>query len=178
MADIYRPDQWHDYFITVGGAAAALTGLVFVAMSLNLKVIAQDATHRYRAVGTLAGFTAIFVISGLGVMGGQDHRAIGLEWLIVAAGAMAEYVYGYIQARRCGTSSVGLGSFRLVAGTALHLTEIAGAVLLLTGEIAGLYLAATSMIGLLAFMISGAWLLIMGASEHRPQTGTAAEDAP
>src|SRR6266498_5943032 len=53
--DIYRPDQWHDFFITVGGGAAALTGLVFVAMSLNVAVIAQDATHRYRAIGTLTG---------------------------------------------------------------------------------------------------------------------------
>jgi hypothetical protein len=106
-ADIYRPDQWHDFFITVGGASAALTGLVFVAMSLNLSVIAQDATHRYRAVGTLAGFSAIFVICGLGVMGGQDHRAVGLEWLIVSAVAAVIYVYGYIQAIRFGESSVG-----------------------------------------------------------------------
>jgi hypothetical protein len=169
-ADIYRPDQWHDYFITVGGAAAALTGLVFVAMSLNLSVIAQDATHRYRAVGTLAGFTAIFVICALGVMGGQDHRAVGLEWLIVSAVAVAVYVYGYIQAIRCGESSVGLRPFRLVGGTALHVVEIAGAALLLSGEIAGLYVAAIAMIGLLAFMISGAWLLIMGVSAHSPRT--------
>lgn len=169
-ADFYRPDQWHDYFITVGGAAAALTGLVFVAMSLNLSVIAQDATHRFRAVGTLAGFTAIFVICGLGVMGGQDHRAIGLEWLIVSAVAAAVYVYGYIQAIRGGESSIGLRSFRLVGGTALHVVEIAGAALLLSGEIAGLYVAAISMVGLLAFMISGAWLLILGASEPSPRT--------
>jgi len=37
-----------------------------------------------------------------------------------------------------------------------------GAALLLGGYIAGLYVAAISMIGLLAYMISGAWLLIMG----------------
>jgi hypothetical protein len=55
-ADIYKPDQWRDFFLMVGGGAAALTGLVLVAMSLNLDVIAQDATHRYRAIGTLAGF--------------------------------------------------------------------------------------------------------------------------
>jgi|SRR5271165_4841395 len=170
MADIYRPDQWHDYFMTVGGAAAALTGLVFVAMSLNLSVISQDATHRYRAVGTLAGFTAIFAICALVVMGGQNHRAVGLEWLIVSAVAVAVYVYGYIQALRYGGSSVGLRSFRLVAGTALYVVEIAGAALLLSGEVAGLYVAAISMIGLLAFMISGAWLLIMGVSEHSPRT--------
>ena len=39
--DVYRPEQWHDFFITVGGGAAVLTGLVFVAMSLNLGVIAH-----------------------------------------------------------------------------------------------------------------------------------------
>jgi hypothetical protein len=171
VTDIYRPDQWHDYFITVGGASAALTGLVFVAMSLNPRVIAQDPTHRHRAVGTLAGFTAIFVICGLGVMGGQDHQAVGLEWLIVSALAGVVYVYGYIQAIRFGESSVGLRSRRLVGGTTLHIVEIAGAALLFSGYIAGLYLAAISMIALLAFMISGAWLLIMGVSEQRPRGG-------
>lgn len=176
MTEIYRPDQWHDYFITVGGAAAALTGLVFVAMSLNPGVIAQDQTHRRRAVGTLAGFTAIFVICGLGVMGGQDHRAIGLEWLIVSAVATVVYVFGYIQAIRFGGSSVGLRPYRLVGGTALHIIEIVGAALLLSGYVAGLYLAAISMIGVLAFMISGAWLLIMGVSEHRPPVGTPDHD--
>ena len=165
--DIYRPDQWHDYFITVGGASAALTGLVFVAMSLNPSLIAQDPTHRHRAVGTLAGFIAIFVICGLSVMGGQDHRAVGLEWLVVSAVAAVVYVYGYIQAIRLGESSVGLRSRRLIGGTALHVVEIVGAALLLSGYITGLYLAAIAMIGLLAYMISGAWLLIMGVSEQR-----------
>jgi hypothetical protein len=172
-ADIYRPDQWHDFFITVGGASAALTGLVFVAISLNLSVISQDATHRYRAVGTLVGFTAIFVICGLGAMGGQDHRAVGLEWLVVATLAGVVYVYGYVQAIRRGESAVGLRSPRLASGTALHVVEMVGAALLLSGYIAGLYLAAISMITLLAFMISGAWLLIMGISEHRPRAGNA-----
>jgi hypothetical protein len=72
-------------------------------MSLNPGVIAQDQTHRHRAVGTLAGFTAIFVICGLGVMGGQDHRALGLEWLVVSA--VATVVYVDIQAIRLGPAA-------------------------------------------------------------------------
>jgi len=52
--DVYQPGQWHDFLVMVGGGAAALTGLVFVALSLNLNVVTQDATHRYRAIGTLA----------------------------------------------------------------------------------------------------------------------------
>ncbi len=107
--DVFRPDQWHDFFITVGGGAAALTGLVFVAMSLNVAVIAQDPTHRYRAIGTLTGFTAAFVICSLAVMGGQDHRGVGIEWLVVATVAGAVYVYGYVQAIRVGESAVGSG---------------------------------------------------------------------
>jgi hypothetical protein len=49
--DVYRPGQWHDFLVMVGGGAAALTGLVFVALSLNLNVVTQDATHRYRPSG-------------------------------------------------------------------------------------------------------------------------------
>lgn len=70
--DVYRPDQWRDFFIMVGGGAAVLTGLVFVAMSLNVHEINRDATHRYRAIGTLTGFTSAFVICSLVLMGGQN----------------------------------------------------------------------------------------------------------
>jgi hypothetical protein len=58
-------------FVMVGGAAAVLTGLVFVAMSFNARVVVEDATHRYRAVGTLTGMTAAFVICALALLGKQ-----------------------------------------------------------------------------------------------------------
>jgi len=41
-ADIFRPEQWANFFLLVGTGAVTLTGLVFVAMSLNLKAIAID----------------------------------------------------------------------------------------------------------------------------------------
>jgi hypothetical protein len=78
--DVYRPDEWHDFFLTVGGAAAVLTGLVFVAMSINLNDVTRDSTHRFRAIGTLTGFIAAFVICSLALMGGQGHVALGVEW--------------------------------------------------------------------------------------------------
>jgi hypothetical protein len=165
---IYRPEEWHDFFIMVGGAAAVLTGLVFVAMSLNVSVIDQDATHRYRAIGTLTGITAVFVICALVLMGGQDHRAVGIEWLCVAAIAGAVYVYGYVRAVRLGGSAVWLRAHRVAFGSALHLAEIGGAALLIAGHISGLYIAALAMIILLAYMISGAWLLIVGAAARPP----------
>jgi hypothetical protein len=167
--DIYRPDQWHDFFLTVGGGAAALTGLVFVAMSLNLGVIAQDATHRNRAIGTLVGFTGAFMICALAVMGGQEHVAVGIEWAVVAGIEASVAINGYIQAIRRGGSSVGLQLTRLVTGTACYVVEFAGALALTLGYVAGLYVAAIAMVIMLAFTISGAWLLIVSASGQQSE---------
>ncbi len=40
-ADIYNPELWNSFFLMVGGGVAAITGLIFVAlsvaMSLNLE---------------------------------------------------------------------------------------------------------------------------------------------
>lgn len=80
----YQPDQWHDFFITVGGGAAALTGLVVVAMSLHLGVIAGDPVLRHRARSILAGLAAVFMRSALVLMGGQSGQAVGAELFAVA----------------------------------------------------------------------------------------------
>jgi hypothetical protein len=167
--------QWHDFFVMVGDGAAALTGLVFVALSLNLAVIAQDATHRYRAIVTPAGFTAAFILCALVLMGNQNHLTVGVEWLVISTIAAAMYVYGYIQALKLGRSSAGLHLNRLVGATAYYIAEILGAILLILGYIAGLYVAAIALTILLAVLISGAWLLIVGVyrDEGNQHTGKA-----
>jgi hypothetical protein len=75
LADIYKPELWNGFFTMVGGGVAALTGLVFVALSLNISEMTTDATHKYRSINTLAGLTAIFVRCGLVLMAGQSHTA-------------------------------------------------------------------------------------------------------
>jgi hypothetical protein len=148
----------------VGGAAAGLTGLVFVAMSINLDDVTHDATHRNRAIGTLTGIIAAFVICSVALIGGQGHVAIGVEWATVAAIAGGVYVSGCIRAYRSGGSNVGLRLPRLATGTTLYIAEIAGACALIAGRVTGLYVAAVSMLLLLVWMISGAWLLIAGVA--------------
>jgi hypothetical protein len=39
--NIYDPAEWHDFAVAAAGAAAALTGLPFVAISINLDRILQ-----------------------------------------------------------------------------------------------------------------------------------------
>jgi hypothetical protein len=168
---VYRPVEWHDYFVMVGGAAAVLTGLVFVAMSLSVEATARDATHRYRAIGTLSGMTAVFVVCALALMGGQDHRAVGAEWFVVTAIAAAVYVTGYFRAVQLGGDERWLRAGRVVGAGACYLVELTGAVLLFAGVTAGIYLSAVTMVALLAFMISGAWLLVIGTTSGDPARG-------
>ncbi len=153
---VYDPNQWRDFFTIVGGASAALTGLVFVAMSLNVRTVTQDPTHRYRAIGTLTAFVAVFMISAFGLMGNQTHVGLGAAWLIIAAGAGAIYVNGYLQALKQGGSVWSLYRERLVVGTADYLAQMTGAFLFLLGDRVGLYVAAIAMIVYFPYAISGA----------------------
>jgi hypothetical protein len=62
-------------------------------------------------------------------------------------------------------SSIGLNTPRLAGGTMCYLAEVIGAIFLILGHSAGLYIAAIASIVLFAFLISGAWLLIIGVYE-------------
>jgi hypothetical protein len=165
--DIYQPAEWHDFFVTVGGGGAVLAGLVFVAMSVNLEIVRQNATHMGRAINMLTGFTAVFIISALALMGGQSHQAVGTEWFVVATVAAAIYVRNYVQAAKGGGITAELRPDRLIGGVSCYVAQIVGAVVLTLGYVAGLYVAAVGLIALFALVISGAWLLLVAVNEDR-----------
>jgi hypothetical protein len=171
-ADIFRPGQWTDFFLLVGTGAVTLTGLVFVAMSLNLKSIAVDATHRYRAINTLTGLALVFLRCALVLMGAQNHRSIGAELFVVAGISLAVFAKGYAQAIRM---SSGLRLTRIVGGSLVHLAEMTGAALFFFGHLAGLYIAAVAIVTSTCYMITAAWLLVIGAFDQKttpvPDTG-------
>jgi modulator of FtsH protease len=159
LTDIYKPELWESFFVMIGGGVAALTGLVFVALSLSLEEMTKEATPKYRSINTLAGLTAVFVRCGLVLMGGQNHTAIAMEWLITASIGVAIFLYGFRQAFKFGSQP---SKHRLAIGSSLYLAEITGAIALLAGSLWGLYLAAAAMVLNVAFMISAAWLLVVG----------------
>jgi hypothetical protein len=161
-ADVFVPAEWSNFFLLVGTGAVTLTGLVFVAMSLNLKAIAVDATHRNRAINTLTGLALVFMRCALVLMGAQAHRAIGAEIFVVAGISAAIFVRGYARAIRLST---GLTLSRIVGGSAAHLAEMIGAALFFFGHLAGLYIAAVAMVVTTCYMITAAWLLVIGTIE-------------
>jgi len=164
------PEQWSNFFVMVGGGAAALAGLIFVAMSIKPEIIIRNTTHKNRAINMLTGFTAVFMACGLALVGEQRLETLGLEWLALWVIATFVFVRGYIRAIRAGMSTIGLGAPRLVGGTLCYLAEVLSAALLFLGHTVGLYIAAIAMIVLFAFLISGAWLLMIGIYEGQAKT--------
>jgi hypothetical protein len=160
-------EQWNNFFVMVGGGAAALAGLIFVAMSINHQIIIQNTTHRNRAINMLTGFTAIFMASSLALIGNQYLVLLGIEWLVLWLIATFIFIRGYVVAIRSGMSSIGLNAPRLAGGTICYLVEVIGAIFLILGYSSGLYIAAIGIIVLFAFLISGAWLLMIGIYEDR-----------
>ena len=157
--------EWSNYFVMVGSGAAALAGLIFVAMSISPGAIIRNATHRNRAINMLTGFTAVFMASGVALIGNQSIGALGVEWLILWLIATVIFVRGYAQAIAAGMSSIGLSAPRLAGGTLCYLAEVLGSILLIFGYPVGLSIAAIATVVLFGFLISGAWLLIVGIHE-------------
>ena len=162
VAEIYKPDQWSGFFTLAGTGAVTLTGLVFVAMSLNPTVIAGNATHRNRAINTLSGLALVFMRCAFVLMAAQNHRAVGAELLAVSALSAAIFARGYLQAIRMSTD---LRLSRIVGGSVIHLTEMVGSALFLGGWLPGLYIAAVALVTNICYMITAAWLLVMGVFE-------------
>ena len=161
------PEQLNNFFVMVGSGAAALAGLIFVAMSINHEIIFRNTTHRNRAINMLSGFIAIFMATGLALIGNQNLEVLGFEWLVLWLIATVIFIRGYVVAIRSGMSSIGLNTPRLAGGTICYLAEVISAIFLTRGYSSGLYVAAIAIIVLFAFLISGAWLLMIGIYEDQ-----------
>ena len=80
----YLPGMWRDFGVTVAGLAGALTGLLFVAVSLNSETLARSRSLRSRAAQTLVLFITA-AIAAILLVAPQPRSALGAELLAVAA---------------------------------------------------------------------------------------------
>lgn len=87
-ATAYDAAQWHDLFVAVTGASAALLGLLFVAVSINLERILEFAGLPERALETMMYLLGVLIAAVAGLMPGQSPLALGIELLAIGV-AMA-----------------------------------------------------------------------------------------
>jgi hypothetical protein len=155
--------SWHDYFLMVGGGAAALTGLVFVAMTLHLEEITRDPVHRHRARTILTGLTAVFIRCALVLMGGQSAQAVAVE--LIAVLVVVEAIL-YRSIRQASGDADPRVLWRTIGSFACLVLEQAGAVVFFFGGAWGLYAVGLGMMSSFIFMVSGAWLLLVGVGSQ------------
>ena len=73
----YSPTDWHDLYVATASATAALTGLLFVAVSLNIERILKFEGLPERAMQTLVMLLTPLIVSILGLIPGQTKRRSG-----------------------------------------------------------------------------------------------------
>jgi len=77
----YEPSDWSELFVASAGASAALAGLVFVAVSINVERILQFRGLPERAPVTVLLLLSVVLVSIMGLVPGQSHIALGIELL-------------------------------------------------------------------------------------------------
>jgi hypothetical protein len=70
---------WENFFVAEAGAAAALSGLLFVAVSINLPRILALPHLPERAGEALMILMSVLVVATFGLVPGQSRTALGAE---------------------------------------------------------------------------------------------------
>ena len=140
-------EGWHDFFVAQLGASAALAGLLFVSISINLERILNAPGLPDRAMLAIMLLVGALVFSALGLIPGQPAMALGLEALVIgaivlAAGLRVEFVL--VRAPRHQSNVAFAVNAALFAGSVLP--YIVGGVLLVFGDPSGLYWIAAAII--------------------------------
>jgi modulator of FtsH protease len=157
----YDAAEWSELFVATAGAAAALAGLVFVAVSINLKPILQGDGLPERALQTVLMLAIVVVISIVALIPGQGHVALGVELLAVAS------VYSALLVHTSRTSlptrgqprSWLIGRVVVLALGAVPL--IVGAISMLAESGGGLYWIGAGVVGAIVGGVANAWVLLV-----------------
>jgi hypothetical protein len=157
-------EGWHDFYLTVGAAAATLAGLLFVGISLHVKIIATFPDARRLARVTLSGFFTIIVIALLALVPDQSTETLGLELIVVAGAALLAIAPAAVDAiwsdrRRALPRRVVVNRFGLGTLTALGLALVG--VMLAGGEPRGMGWLVAAVIILLTICVRNTWDLLV-----------------
>jgi hypothetical protein len=157
----YDASEWTDFFVAAAGASAALAGLVFVAVSINVDRILRFAGLPERALATVMLLLSVVLVSLIGLIPGQSRSALAAEFL--AVGLMFTLLILGLTSRSMTTRDkelahavshwllVGLGTVPVVLGAVSLFAEAGGGLYWIAG---GIVLATTG-------AVANAWVLLV-----------------
>jgi len=154
---------WHDFNLSLVTAAAALLGLLFVALSIHMRVLSARENAELRAVARtiFLGYVLSLGIGFLALMP-QTLGAFGIEVLVIILAATVPFAL----AARDGLHASGVGYDRrvtiiqFIAGIALFAVSLASAIGVAIGEARALYAVGGIAVVSLLWGVFNTWELI------------------
>jgi len=157
----YQPERWHDMFVAMAGAAAALTGLIFVAVSINLERVLKYPALPQRAVETLSIMIGLLVLSVFVLIPGQSLAALGVELLVLGVVLGGGLLMARIRLPRAGGEPLTWTVTPVVVILAATLPTVAAGISVLVQGGGGLYwLVAALILGFVGSVVN-AWILLV-----------------
>lgn len=157
----YDPSEWSDLFVATAGATAALAGLLFVAVSINLDRILSETGLPDRALETVMMLLGALVVSIIGLIPGQSDGAVGFE--IFLAGMLLAWLV--VRLRLVYNPDAPVPRAWLVSRWGIRLFStvplIFGGAGLMTGDGGGLYWVVAGIVFAIVGAVSNAWVLLV-----------------
>jgi hypothetical protein len=157
----FNLDTWHDFFAAQAAAGAALAGLVFVAISINLQRVLSVRSVQGRAIEALVLLVSLLIVGLLALIPDQGETALGIEFVVFGLILTAMLIAVSAGAANAGGATRRQYLFRLLIGQLAALPIVIAGISLLTADGGGLYwIALATIAGIVAGMI-GAWVLLV-----------------
>ncbi|HXX67219.1 MAG TPA: hypothetical protein VEK07_08560 [Polyangiaceae bacterium] len=151
---------WDNFFVAEVGAAAALSGLLFVAVSINLARVLSIEQMPERAAETLVVLMSVLVVATFGLVPHQTHAEFGVETAFT--GLLTWLLSTRIQARAYRSPQARPWLLRRVIWTQIAtLPFVAAGVLLVAGHESGFYWVVPGVLGSFASGLQNAWVLLI-----------------
>lgn len=153
---------WGNFLVAEVSASAALAGLIFVGVSINLTRIMSFKGLPERALEGLLVLLAVLVASSLLLAPDQSLTVVGAELLAVGGAFWLATAAILIQALRTIEVKYALGyGLRIVGAQVATLPWLIGGVVTLTQGSVGLYWMIPAVIGSFLTAFMNAWVLLI-----------------
>jgi hypothetical protein len=152
---------WDSFYVIIGSSAAALTGLMFVVITLGAerRGVTDEAGLRAFASPTIVHFCAVVLIAALLTMPRHTIESLRLCLFAVATGGLGCVAWAVIQTRRVTTYEPVLSDWiwHSILPSVAYAGILSAAILLRGAPEGALYLVGGASLGLLFIGIRNAW---------------------
>lgn len=165
MSTAFDPSRWHAFATGLAGATAALTGLVFVAVSIHLEAVLADAFHRRRAQSTFLSLPVVLGAALVLLVPNIGRHVYGVICIVVAAPLSQRAARSVAVLKGRGASREQWTTW--AAAALADVLLFVGGLGLLLHSFGGLYVVAGGLMLMAARAMTVVWVLFVTLSEEQ-----------